>query len=232
VQNVTLGPLCLEKVSLDPSQFFNVNALNEVDDEGRGKGEEDQKESVFGRVNCIQPQDARQYLFCLTPRADIKVNYKLLKSVTHIGKLDIVWRTSMGDRGRLQTSQLQRMSPAQTDVRLTIVGVPSLVLLGRAFTITVRIVNYCERTLELELKLLNIHQPRMTWSGSTAAKLGLLEASRYVDVPILAVPHETGLQVISGVRVTDALSKRTYDFDDLCQVFVCEDEELAKVITL
>lgn len=34
---------------------------------------------------------------------------KAMSGATSIGKLDIVWRSNLGERGRLQTSQLQRM---------------------------------------------------------------------------------------------------------------------------
>ena len=47
----------------------------------------------------------------------------------------------MGDRGRLQTSQLQRMAPNHGDVRFTIEAIPSLVRLDRSFTIGARIIN-------------------------------------------------------------------------------------------
>lgn len=33
----------------------------------------------------------------------------MLRGESNIGKLDLIWRTAIGDRGRLQTSQLQRM---------------------------------------------------------------------------------------------------------------------------
>lgn len=65
--------------------------------------------SVFGKVNCLSPDDSRQYLYCLTPKPDVSSNVKQLRGALNIGKLDIVWRTNMGERGRLQTSQLQRM---------------------------------------------------------------------------------------------------------------------------
>lgn len=64
---------------------------------------------VFGTLDCLSPNDTRQYLYCLTPRPEIYSDTRLLKGVTNIGKLDIVWKTSMGERGRLQTSQLQRV---------------------------------------------------------------------------------------------------------------------------
>jgi hypothetical protein len=36
---------------------------------------------VFGRYNYLQPQDSRQYLFCLTPKNELKSNYKQLRGV-------------------------------------------------------------------------------------------------------------------------------------------------------
>ncbi len=78
VQNVTLGPLCLEKVCLEPSQLFHVSSLNAVDrdDDSEGDGydsdgfddDDDQdggvkKTSVFGKVNCIQPQVSKNEIF-------------------------------------------------------------------------------------------------------------------------------------------------------------------------
>lgn len=57
----------------------------------------------------MNPMDIRQYLFCLVPGADVITNAKALKGVTNIGRLDIVWKTNMGDKGRLQTSTMQRV---------------------------------------------------------------------------------------------------------------------------
>lgn len=64
---------------------------------------------VFGKVNYLNAMDTRQYLYCLTPKPEVIKELKVLKGVTNIGKLDIVWKTNMGERGRLQTSQLQRV---------------------------------------------------------------------------------------------------------------------------
>jgi len=48
---------------------------------------------------------SHQFLYRLIPKSDEA------RTATSIGKLDIVWRTNMGDKGRLQTSQLQRQVP-------------------------------------------------------------------------------------------------------------------------
>jgi len=65
--------------------------------------------SVFGPVNSMGPSEVRQYLYCLRPRPDVSADVRQMKNVTLIGKLDIVWRSNMAERGRLQTSPLQRM---------------------------------------------------------------------------------------------------------------------------
>ena len=70
----------------------------------------DEDGSVFGASGWLGSQDSRQYLFCLRPRPELRAaSAKQLKGVTNMGKLDITWRTNLGERGRLQTSQLQRM---------------------------------------------------------------------------------------------------------------------------
>lgn len=138
VQNVTAGPLCLEKVGLDPSPMFKVTSLNQIID---SKGHVDEEKHVFGRYNYLQPQDSRQYLFCLTPKNELKSNYKQLRGATNIGKMDIIWRTNMGDRGRLQTSQLQRMTPNHGDVRFNVESIPSIVRVNEAFKLTCCIMN-------------------------------------------------------------------------------------------
>lgn len=139
VQNVTLGPLCLEKVGLDPSPMFKVTSLNQVLDSNGKSGPEDRH--VFGRYNYLQPQDSRQYLFCLTPKNELKTNYKQLRGATNIGKMDIIWRSNMGDRGRLQTSQLQRLTPNHGDVRFNVESIPSIVRVFEAFKMTCCIMN-------------------------------------------------------------------------------------------
>ena len=75
------------------------------------------------------------------PKNELKTNYKQLRGATNIGKLDIIWRTNMGDRGRLQTSQLQRMTPGHGDVRFNVESIPSIVKVNEAFKMTCCIIN-------------------------------------------------------------------------------------------
>lgn len=55
----------------------------------------------------LQPEECRQYLYCLSPVYG-RGHTNILEA-TNIGRLDISWRYNLGEKGRLQTSQLQRI---------------------------------------------------------------------------------------------------------------------------
>ena len=83
-----------------------------------------------------------------------------------------------------------------------------------------------ERTLDLELTLENVNKPKMLWSGSCTRKLGLIEPAGSTELEFEVVARDTALQPLSGVRITDSLLMRSYQFDDLCFVYVTKDENL------
>merc|ERR1712059_72309 len=216
VQNITQATITMDRVTLEPSHTFTVTNLAAMLEEGEA--------GVIGRGQCLQVGDSWQYLFCLKPRPEH--NNKNLKLVTNIGKLDIVWRTGFCDRGRLQTSQLQRLPPSSGDVRLNFLACPPFVLLNKSFSVIVQLENNCDRTVELDLVLTREAGGRVTWTGVTQRGLGLLEPGGQTQVDLEVVLHQTGLQILSGIQCTDTLLKRSYQFNDQSQVFVIGDEEL------
>jgi hypothetical protein len=100
IQNITANVICLERVELEPpSESYTATPLNTTTD----------GHSVFCSINKLQPQNSCQFLYCIKPVPAVANDLKTLKMATSIGKLDIVWRSSnLAERGRLQTSQLQR----------------------------------------------------------------------------------------------------------------------------
>ncbi|KAK7072903.1 Trafficking protein particle complex subunit 13, partial [Halocaridina rubra] len=214
VQNITSGPLCLEKVDLEPSPYFTVTPMNHLHHEP--------KALVFGRMNVVNPHDTRQYLYCLKPRPEARNNPSALRQATSIGKLDIVWRTNMGDRGRLQTSQLQRMAPQYGDVRVNVEKIPNLVRLEEQFDVGISVANICERTLELHIEFLS-GGGGSEWSGVSSHRLPSIQPGESTYLTAHIVPLQTGLQTIAGIRLTDTFLKRTYNYENLAQVFVTNE---------
>lgn len=99
IQNITSGPICLEKVELESSDNYIVNSLNTLPN----------GESVFTSKNMLHSKNSCQFLYCLKPKPELAKDVKALRAASNIGKLDIVWRSNLGERGHLQTSQLQRI---------------------------------------------------------------------------------------------------------------------------
>ncbi|CAG5046089.1 unnamed protein product [Parnassius apollo] len=209
IQNITSGPITLEQVSLESSQHFSVKSLNEVED----------SLSVFGNVTLLQAQESCQYLYRLTPKENLSTEIKLPVAAKNIGKLDIVWRSNLGEKGRLQTSQLQRITPDYGDIRLVYENIPSKVTVDEPFSFKCKIVNASERTLDLILKLRSLQGSSLLWCGISNRKLGPLEPGNFKNIELTALPINTGLHIITGVSLVDLFLKRTYDYDDLASVY-------------
>ncbi|KAF5270850.1 hypothetical protein FQA39_LY08295 [Lamprigera yunnana] len=212
VQNITGGPICLEKVALDASHLFNVTSLN-ISPEGN---------SIFGKITLLPPQASCQFLYCLSPDPKLSADLKMLSGATNIGKLDIVWRSNVGECGRLQTSQLQRIGPVYDDIRLTIIELPNFVNLEEIFSFKCKIYNNCERTVELVLTLEAIEG--ISWCGTSGIKLESLPSRGFQEIELKAIPLLPGLRPISGIQLLDTFLKRTYSYDDIAQVFVVKDK--------
>ncbi|KAH1015476.1 hypothetical protein HUJ05_013192 [Dendroctonus ponderosae] len=210
VQNITNGPICLEKVSLDASHLFNgiVTCLNNTPT----------GESIFGNITLLQPQSISQYLYCLTPTDKLSSDLKSLSGATNIGKLDIVWRSNLGEKGRLQTSQLQRMSPDFGEIKLSITELPNFVVIEELFTFKCKLANNGERTVEFILYLENTRN--IAWCGISGRKLEALPPHSSKILEFKCIPLVPGLRTLSGVKLVDTFTKRTYTYDELGQVFV------------
>jgi len=217
VQNITMGTINLERVSLEPSSLFTVRALNAVSDEN-GNG-------IFSSGSSLQSQDSWQYLFCLSPKPDV-VAEKALRTQTSIGKLDIVWRTGYCDKGRLQTSQLQRQPPISRELSLTVLSAPALALLSHPVPICIRIGNKSDRTVELEQCLDQDPEDKLLWVGVTNTNLGLLEPGGSLKVSLEVVLKATGLHFLTGLKFQDTLLNRVYTFNDLIQIYAVKEPDL------
>ncbi|KAH8108447.1 DUF974-domain-containing protein [Phellopilus nigrolimitatus] len=112
IQNLTQGPLWFEKIRLEAVEGWDVEDANIANTSGGSKFEK----SIFsGNIALMSPQDTRQYIYIMNP--------KVASTSTHVpvppapgttiplGRLDISWRSAMGEPGRLLTSVLSRRIP-------------------------------------------------------------------------------------------------------------------------
>ncbi|NXJ42702.1 TPC13 protein, partial [Ciconia maguari] len=215
-ESLSLALVCLGKGSVKGSVPVNVHRETNMQTLKKTN------ESTFGSRTYLQPMDTRQYLYCLKPKQEFAEKAGVIKGVTVIGKLDIVWKTNLGERGRLQTSQLQRMAPGYGDVRLSLETIPDTVNLEEPFDITCKITNCSERTMDLVLEMCNTNA--IHWCGVSGRQLGKLHPSSSLHLALTLLSSVQGLQSVSGLRLTDTFLKRTYEYDDIAQVCVVSSE--------
>lgn len=219
IQNITAGPICLESVELQNTDKYCVTSLNTLSN----------GESVFKSKNMLQPQNSCQFLYCIKPTSSLANDLKQLKLEKNIGKLDILWRSNLGERGRLQTSQLERSPIEYGDIRLTVIQAKNIVKIDESFDFTCRVTNTSERVMELQLKLNKTPTLGCSYTGSTDFSLGTLEADASRDFKLSICPVKLGLISVTQLQLTDSFLKRTYEFEDIVQVLVvdkeyCDDE--------
>jgi trafficking protein particle complex subunit 13 len=106
IQNLTQDAICFERMSLECTDGWAMvdgNMLHVGDDE----------QSIFsGSMALMQPQDIRQYIYILTPKSiELLPTVHVPGSIIHLGRLDISWKSSFGEPGRLLTSMLSRRIP-------------------------------------------------------------------------------------------------------------------------
>ena len=97
IQNFTSDPMWFERIFFEPAPGWHVQDANLLP--------ESQKSLFSGAMAMMQSQDTRQYIYILNeinPPA-IPVQHAP-GAILPLGRLDITWRSSFGEPGRLLTS--------------------------------------------------------------------------------------------------------------------------------
>jgi len=212
IQNTTQQPLFIEAVKFDPSPMFTAFDLSVNDDHGGKK----QLTSFLGDITYFNPQDIRQYLFRLEARHDSRA----AKASSVIGHLEIIWKSNMGETGRFQSLPIERKLPVAIDVELTIRKIPSHIFLEQPFSIQCELTNVSDKSILPRLTFLKSKMTGIAVNGISGQKLGSLSAGETTSITLTLMPVKPGVQKITGIRVTDEKTEKTYDFNDVLDVFV------------
>ena len=86
-------------IELEPSVAYTVTNLTNLH-------HENSENSLCESWRFIRPNEITTYMFYLKPKPEIP--FEQLHSTLTLGKLDIVWMSGFGERGRLQTNQLPK----------------------------------------------------------------------------------------------------------------------------
>ncbi|CAL1704051.1 unnamed protein product [Somion occarium] len=104
IQNLTQDAMWLQRMHFECTDGWEVVDAN--------SGAQPVDSLFSGPMALMQPQDMRQYIYILTPASipPFPVTHPQ-GTVIPLGRLDISWRSSFGEPGRLLTSMLSRRIP-------------------------------------------------------------------------------------------------------------------------
>jgi len=232
IENITTGPICLEKVTLEPTSNYSVQTIDAL------YTDDADEQSLFGAINCIMPSEARQYLYTLTPSqlpglltvpvqakdisdsegksppsdheakpgtetSGLESGSRIAPPPKLLGKLNIVWRSNLGEKGVLQTSQLEfATAPQQGAVSMRVTSLPAEAMVGEAVPVSLRVVNIGDRTMLLRLEMLPASEG-FSWQFAVAGQLPPLPPHSHTDYRCHVLPLKPGLQNVCGLRMFD-----------------------------
>ncbi|KAK7023872.1 hypothetical protein R3P38DRAFT_2954647 [Favolaschia claudopus] len=107
IQNLTTETMWFERMRFECAEGWDAVDGNLIDTEQEDSG------SIFsGSAALMQPQDMRQYIYILSrQQTSLAPVVHPPGSIVPLGRLDISWRSSFGEPGRLLTSMLSRRIP-------------------------------------------------------------------------------------------------------------------------
>ncbi|KAL8259427.1 hypothetical protein R6Q59_027380 [Mikania micrantha] len=141
-----------------------------------------------------------------------------------LGKLQITWRTNLGEPGRLQTQQIVGNLFTQREIELKAAKVPSVIILEKPFTVYLSLTNLTENKLgpfEVFISRSDSQEEKsLLGTGLKKIALPQVEAFRSLDFQMNLIPLEAGMQKISGITVFNTTEKKSYDPVPDIEIFV------------
>ena len=173
----------------------------------------------FGSLAYLKAGDTQQYMFRLRG----KVPPNQLRQVSTLGRMDVVWRTSMGESGRLQSNTVQRKLPPNKGVEVTLTTAPPQVDLQTPFELQCEVSNTSGSEVQLQLTMPMTATASFLLDGLTTRNLGTLAAGASMPLTLRCIALEPGMARIGGMQLVDALTEKVYEVGQLADVFVLND---------
>jgi trafficking protein particle complex subunit 13 len=246
VQNVSGSPMLMEKLNFEPSDLFDFIDLNyvssSIDSSSLSSSSNpnsnnsnnnnikitsanetttstpSSKTSIFGPSLYLYPQETRQYLYMLTPKTP---NDPLARSTPTLGKLDLLWRTQLGQTGRLQTSQLSRKVQSLDPYEVTVVTIPPRICAEVPFSLVCRVRNnMTAEHIKISVAGVKSRMSSVLLWGASERVVGDIPPLEYRDFELELFPLLAGLHKVTGLKIVEMITGVTRDIDILTDVYI------------
>ncbi|KAL6333736.1 hypothetical protein AAG906_028922 [Vitis piasezkii] len=221
IENHTKTNLYMDQVEFEPSQHWTATVLKA----GEGLSDNDSPtREIFKLPILIRSGGGIQnYLYQLKLSSQGSAQMKVDGSNV-LGKLQITWRTNLGEPGRLQTQQILGSPITRKEIELQVMEVPSVTILERPFLVRLNLTNQTDRTMgpfEVWLSQSDSREEQVVMvNGLRAMALPQVEAFCSTDFRLNLIATKLGVQKITGITVFDIREKRTYEPLPDLEIFV------------
>lgn len=221
IENHTKTNLYMDQVEFEPSQHWTATVLKA----GEGLSDNDSPtREIFKQPILIRSGGGIQnYLYQLKLSSQGSAQMKVDGSNV-LGKLQITWRTNLGEPGRLQTQQILGSPITRKEIELQVMEVPSVTILERPFLVHLNLTNQTDRTMgpfEVWLSQSDSREEQVVMvNGLRAMALPQVEAFCSTDFRLNLIATKLGVQKITGITVFDIREKRTYEPLPDLEIFV------------
>lgn len=221
IENHTKTNLYMDQVEFEPSQHWTATVLKA----GEGLSDNDSPtREIFKPPILIRSGGGIQnYLYQLKLSSQGSAQMKVDGSNV-LGKLQITWRTNLGEPGRLQTQQILGSPITRKEIELQVMEVPSVTILERPFLVRLNLTNQTDRTMgpfEVWLSQSDSREEQVVMvNGLRAMALPQVEAFCSTDFRLNLIATKLGVQKITGITVFDIREKRTYEPLPDLEIFV------------
>ncbi|XP_024983609.1 trafficking protein particle complex subunit 13-like isoform X1 [Cynara cardunculus var. scolymus] len=221
LENNTKSNLYMDQVDFEPTPQWSATLLK-ADDHHSEK--DALTREVFKPPILIRSGGGiHNYLYQLKSSMDGSAPTKFEGSNV-LGKLQITWRTNLGEPGRLQTQQIIGNPITHKEVELKAMQVPSVIILEKPFTVCLSLTNLTEKNLgpfEVLLSLTdNQEEKAVMVNGLKRMDLPQVEAFESLDFKLSLIAVELGMQKISGITLFNTMEKKSYDPLPDVEIFV------------
>lgn len=141
-----------------------------------------------------------------------------------LGKLQITWRTNLGEPGRLQTQNILGSPIVHKDIELGALEVPPVIILEKPFLVHFNLTNQTDRILGpfevwLSQSESEDEKPVMV-NGLQTMFLPHVEPLNSSGFHLELIAVKQGIQKISGITIFDKREKKSYDSLFELEIFV------------
>ena len=197
IQNISQETFYFNSLSLKSPLNYEVFSLN-------------QKETSLTYE--LQPKEICSFLYRIHPK---QLNFRIRKD---IGKLDICWEKKFGNRGRLQTGNLDRpLLSSNPNIMITVLHFPKKLRTKVPFNIKFEITNCSTVSVHLQL-MLSQTKSRIRWCGISNFMLAELPENQSVIINVFAISFATGEHHLGLLVLRDKKRNIDYKFDKVLKL--------------